>query len=37
MYNKFDKQMFKTRSKGDVYIIYEIIKNFNEFVLNIIK
>ena len=29
--------MFKTRNKDDIYIIYEITKNFNEFVLNIIK
>ena len=37
MHDKFNKQIFKARSKNDIYIIYEIIKNFNEFALNFIK
>ena len=37
MHDKFNKQMFKTRNKNDVYIIYKITKNFKKFVLNVIK
>ena len=37
IHDKFDKQMFKAWNKNDVYIIYKITKNFNEFILNVIK
>ena len=37
MHNKFNKQIFKVRSKNDVYIIYKIKKNSKDIILNLIK